>query len=197
MHALYRAERASRLERLFERQMENAERRLDYAVSRVAGLPVTVFAQKEKAYLEASARLIRARPAFDAQSLTLARLSARLEAALQNQVPEKRLALTALTRRLADSLPDVTLMRTELAGREALLKRLIVGETGLKRERQTALTKRLKALAPEAVLSRGYALAVTDKGEIVRDAAKLTVGESLTVRFARGKAVSRVVSTAK
>lgn len=90
--------------------------RLDYAVSRVAGLPVTVFAQKEKAYLEASARLIRARPAFDAQSLTLARLSARLEAALQNQVPEKRLALTALTRRLADSLPDVTLMRTELAG---------------------------------------------------------------------------------
>ena len=31
MHALYRAERASRLERLFERQMENAERRLDYA----------------------------------------------------------------------------------------------------------------------------------------------------------------------
>lgn len=59
MHALYRAERASRLERLFERQMENAERRLDYAVSRVAGLPVTVFAQKEKAYLEASARLIR------------------------------------------------------------------------------------------------------------------------------------------
>ena len=197
MHALYRAERASRLERLFERQMENAERRLDYAVSRVAGLPVTVFAQKEKAYLEASARLIRARPAFDAQSLTLARLSARLEAALQNQVPEKRLALTALTRRLADSLPDVTLMRTELAGREALLKRLIVGETGLKRERQTALTKRLKALAPEAVLSRGYALAVTDKGEIVRDAAKLTVGESLTVRFARGEAVSRVVSTAK
>ena len=91
----------------------------------------------------------------------------------------------------------MTLMRTELAGREALLKRLIVGETGLKRERQTALTKRLKALAPEAVLSRGYALAVTDKGEIVRDAAKLTVGESLTVRFARGEAVSRVVSTAK
>lgn len=73
MHALYRAERASRLERLFERQMENAERRLDYAVSRVAGLPATVLRRKKR-------RILRRRRDLSGRGprLTLSRLRLRV-----------------------------------------------------------------------------------------------------------------------
>ena len=51
---------------------------------------------------------------------------------------------------------------------------------------------RLAALDPHAVLKRGYAMALAADGKVVTDAARLAVGDSLTVRFARGAADVRV-----
>jgi exonuclease VII large subunit len=54
------------------------------------------------------------------------------------------------------------------------------------------LEGRLAALDPHAVLKRGYAMALAADGRVVTDAGRLAVGDSLTVRFARGAADARV-----
>jgi exodeoxyribonuclease VII large subunit len=58
--------------------------------------------------------------------------------------------------------------------------------------RLAALQGRLESLDPLAVLQRGYAMALASDGKVVTDAARLAVGDSLTLRFARGAADVRV-----
>jgi exodeoxyribonuclease VII large subunit len=58
--------------------------------------------------------------------------------------------------------------------------------------RLASLGARLDALDPHAVLKRGYAMALTTEGAVVTDAARLTTGDPLTLRFARGGAAVRV-----
>jgi exodeoxyribonuclease VII large subunit len=50
------------------------------------------------------------------------------------------------------------------------------------------LAARLHALDPHAVLKRGYAIAFAADGQAVTDAARLSVGQGLTLRFSRGSA---------
>ena len=51
----------------------------------------------------------------------------------------------------------------------------------------------LESLSPKAVLARGYSLTQrTESGQLVLDAATLSVGDSVTTVLARGKAQSRV-----
>ena len=63
------------------------------------------------------------------------------------------------------------------------------------RTRALALADRLRALSPRLVLERGYCLVHRPDGTFVRTAAALTVGESLTIEFARGEADARVEKT--
>jgi exodeoxyribonuclease VII large subunit len=58
--------------------------------------------------------------------------------------------------------------------------------------RLAVLDGRLEALDPLAVLKRGYAMALASDGKVVTDAARLAVGDSLSLRFARGAADVRV-----
>jgi len=58
--------------------------------------------------------------------------------------------------------------------------------------RLAVLEGRLETLDPLAVLRRGYAMALAPDGTVVTDAATLAVGDSLTLRFARGAADVRV-----
>lgn len=59
-------------------------------------------------------------------------------------------------------------------------------------QRLAALERGLKHLGPQAVLDRGYSIVTTDAGVIVQDVAQTTVGQSLTLRFARGAAGAHV-----
>jgi exodeoxyribonuclease VII large subunit len=63
-------------------------------------------------------------------------------------------------------------------------------------EKLSVAAGRLEALSPLRILARGYAV-VTKEGETVpvTDAARITVGEGLRVRLARGRVRARVVST--
>ena len=55
------------------------------------------------------------------------------------------------------------------------------------------MTAQLESLSPLGVLGRGYSLTQrTADGSLVRDAAGLEVGETITSRFARGSVISRV-----
>jgi len=52
----------------------------------------------------------------------------------------------------------------------------------------------LDALSPLAVLQRGYAIAQTEDGSLLRDAKQVSVGDSVKIRLARGKFGTRVES---
>ena len=50
----------------------------------------------------------------------------------------------------------------------------------------------LEAASPEAVLARGFAVVRDEDGRAVRDGGSLSIGQSITIRFARGSASARV-----
>jgi exodeoxyribonuclease VII large subunit len=54
-----------------------------------------------------------------------------------------------------------------------------------------ALDNSLHALSPLAVLDRGYAICRDDRGNIVKDAAALSVGDPFSVRLAKGTIAAR------
>jgi exodeoxyribonuclease VII large subunit len=60
-----------------------------------------------------------------------------------------------------------------------------------------AVAGRLRALSPLACLERGYAIVRRGgpDGPIVRDAAGLASGDTVTMMFARGRATGRVDTT--
>ena len=61
--------------------------------------------------------------------------------------------------------------------------------------RFAALAASLDALSPLRVLGRGYALAQTESGEILRSAAQTAPGERIRVRLAQGQLVCDVAET--
>ncbi|MGH7742357.1 MAG: exodeoxyribonuclease VII large subunit [Candidatus Eiseniibacteriota bacterium] len=64
--------------------------------------------------------------------------------------------------------------------------------THARRRRLTAALDRLRALSPRLVLERGYCLARGADGTLVRGMEALSVGERLTLEFARGEADARI-----
>ena len=67
--------------------------------------------------------------------------------------------------------------------------RLLAGRAALDRR-----TASLEALSPLGILNRGYALVFDAKGQLVKDASRLAVGDELTARLARGEVRARVTN---
>jgi exodeoxyribonuclease VII large subunit len=63
------------------------------------------------------------------------------------------------------------------------------------RERLGLAAASLDALSPLAVLQRGYAIAQDASGKLVRDAASVNAGDEVSVRLAKGKLNTRVLTT--
>jgi exodeoxyribonuclease VII large subunit len=63
------------------------------------------------------------------------------------------------------------------------------------RERLGLAAASLDALSPLGVLQRGYAIAQDASGKLVRDAASVNIGDEVSVRLARGRLNTRVVTT--
>jgi exodeoxyribonuclease VII large subunit len=63
------------------------------------------------------------------------------------------------------------------------------------RSRLGSLDARLRALSPLAVLERGYALVLNEKGNVVRSSAELAAGDRVRTRLAEGAFTSRVEDT--
>jgi exodeoxyribonuclease VII large subunit len=63
------------------------------------------------------------------------------------------------------------------------------------RERLGLAAASLDALSPLGVLQRGYAIAQDASGKLVRDAASVNPGDAVSVRLARGRLNTRVVTT--
>ena len=99
---------------------------------------------------------------------------------------------------LTDALASSLTLAAADAGRrlERAVPRLSAALT-LRLQRDTALLEKLEAkriaYSPYGVLSRGYSLTTAADGSVVRDAAALREGDTITTRFASGVATSVVV----
>jgi exodeoxyribonuclease VII large subunit len=69
----------------------------------------------------------------------------------------------------------------------AMRARLLASRAALDRR-----TASLEALSPVAILNRGYALVFDAKGQLVKDAERLAVGDEVSARLARGKVRAQV-----
>ena len=146
----------------------------------------------------------------------------RLRARLDLQHPGRRLQvlqqrLDELGERLAHTVPaglnwrrqrlDALQMRlrSEHPARQIQLQRLRI--TAADERLRARLTERLRelqqrvkshgavlqSLGPQAVLDRGYAIAATADGRVLRDAATISAGDAINLTLARGKVSTRVV----
>ncbi len=61
-----------------------------------------------------------------------------------------------------------------------------------KRSRLEQLSGQLEALSPLAILDRGYAVIFDSSGKLVKDAARVRIGDSITARLARGSIAAQV-----
>jgi exodeoxyribonuclease VII large subunit len=117
-------------------------------------------------------------------------------------------AITAQLRRRQDQVASLAAAVLRHDPRQALAQareRLLAGQNHLHRaiERllharantHSGLEARLHSLSPLAVLDRGYALVLSADGAVIRSAAQLTPGDSLTTRLADGSFSSRVESS--
>jgi exodeoxyribonuclease VII large subunit len=116
----------------------------------------------------------------------------RLDRAWTRQLDQRRQRVDGLARRLRHPAERIQLGRRALT---ALDERLANAWRTVHRrrvERLAALRDRLEALSPLAVLQRGYAMARTDQGRLLTDAANTSVGQVLSVHLARGSVRVRV-----
>ena len=73
---------------------------------------------------------------------------------------------------------------------QLLQNRLVAAENqciGRNGQRYIALTAKLDAMSPLKVLTRGYAMAQKENGEVVRSVSQVVPGEQVNVIFCDGK----------
>ena len=141
---------------------------------------------------EAAERVV---PSSDEVLGGLANLDHRLGRSLRGRIGEARSRLDAAAahrvfRRPHERVHDLArwLDERQAQATRAVRQRLAHGHQCV-----AALAGKLDSLSPLAVLGRGYSLTVRARdGQLVQDAATLSVGEQITTRLAHGRTVSRV-----
>ena len=118
----------------------------------------------------------------------------RLARALRRTLDAARERLGAARRRygLREWPRSLAALRERVTELRAVLHETLVTTLHARRVRVDGYADRLRALSPKLVLERGYCLARTGDGTLLRAATQLAVGQRLTVEFARGEADARV-----
>ncbi len=122
----------------------------------------------------------------------LLRLRARASAALLGRLEERRRFVASEGRALSAAAPDIAAVRQRTADLVDRSARALASRTVRDRATLDGLRDGLRALGPQATLERGYAIAQTDDGAVVRDPAAAPAGASLTVTVAHGTLSTRV-----
>ena len=161
---------ASRLRRAALRALETRIQRVDGLARRLVH-PAARLAQQRRDAHGLAGRLARAgRNRLQDARQRVDGAQGRLAWRLRQPLPQSaRLAL------LADAMRRAAATRVERSG-----------------ARVAALAQSLAHLNPQAVLERGYAIVTTADGAIVDDAARLEVGDDVTLAFARGSAGAKI-----
>ena len=128
-------------------------------------------------------------PDQDALSEILDSMSVTMAASLQRQLKSAVQRLDSLSRSPALQSPTGYLEQKE-KNLELLKNRLIAAENQnihKNHNRYIALTAKLDAMSPLKVLTRGYAMAQTGDGALLRSVTQAEIGERITVRLSDGQ----------
>ena len=133
-------------------------------------------------------------PDQDALRQTLDSASASMAASLQRQLKNARQHLDVLSRSSALKSPTGYLDQKRKSI-ELLRNRLISGQTRIvegKNRQFVGLTAKLDAMSPLKVLTRGYAMARTDGGEVVKSIRQVQPGDIIRVTLSDGNLTAAV-----
>ncbi len=133
-------------------------------------------------------------PDQDALRQTLDQLSAAMATAMTRQIKMRRQHLQVLANSAALQSPEGYLQQRRKAV-ELLQNRLLSAQNmqlSKKQQRYIAMTAKLDAMSPLKVLTRGYAMAQTEKDEIVRSVNQINPGDAVRVTLADGSFTATV-----
>ena len=122
----------------------------------------------------------------------LTHLASRLTGAYRHQAEARTWALRDLAQRFGAARPDLAAHARELAQTQRRLSQAMTHFLERAQARLAQANAHVTALDPQRQLERGYSIAQTADGAIVRDAAVLAAGDALHVSFAKGKVVTEV-----
>ena len=135
-------------------------------------------------------------PDQDALRQNLDAMTGAMAASLERQIKSAQKHLDVLSRSPALRSPDSYLQQREKS-LELLKNRLISAQNqNITRKNQQfiAAVSKLDAMSPLKVLSRGYAMAQNQNGEVVRSVKQVELGERITVTFSDGKLSATVMN---
>jgi exodeoxyribonuclease VII large subunit len=135
-------------------------------------------------------RLIHPAQRLAASRQRLELLGRRMHAA--GRLTTQRAALADLQLRLARARPALQPAHQRLDRLAHRLRQAMINLATHQRDRLTRCDGALAALSPAATLQRGYSITQDAAGRIVRDAAQLAAGETLSLQFAVGGATAVV-----
>lgn len=125
----------------------------------------------------------------------LALIAARNRNAIVTRLESCRFQYAILRQRHAANAPDARQLRVDLAQRRRQVAQASIQAIAFKRAQFEAARQALMFLDPARVLERGYSI-VEHQGSVLRDAKKVSTGDSLRVRLARGTVEASVTASA-
>jgi exodeoxyribonuclease VII large subunit len=141
-----------------------------------------------------AAALARLRGALGERGRLVESLRFRLQTANAQHLHRERERLQAATTALLrqDAGQRLKVLRSQWNALDARLVRVSLEHLRGPQNRYASLARQLDNLSPLTVLSRGYALVFDADGALVKRAADVSAGETLTLRLAEGTVRSRV-----
>ena len=121
-------------------------------------------------------------------------MTSRLALGLRARLEQSRKRFTAAHLRIAsfDFRVKIAAFRLRLEKRSAELGVRIERVLRAKRDRLEKLTLQLQERSPLRVLERGYAIATDAAGNLLRDAAQVTLGDTVAIQLHRGRLSTEV-----
>ena len=150
------------------------------------------FLAKSALFREPRNRLADAAQQLDGAAEALGR-------AMGDGVASRRALLERLAASVRQHRPDqvLALRRQQLEGVAARLERSGADQMRRNRADLERLGRMLVLLSPEGTLERGYSIAFTEEGALVRSVEEVRPGARLVTRFKDGRVQSEVLSTGK
>jgi exodeoxyribonuclease VII large subunit len=125
----------------------------------------------------------------------LSRFRDRASAALLGRAADQRRFLDSEARALGRLAPDLGAARQHAADLLDRGGRILDDRLDRRRMLLASSADALRALSPSATLDRGYAVARTEGGRILRDPAEVRAGDALHITVSRGTVETRVERT--
>ncbi len=174
-----------------------AQGRLGFLHSRIRGSMIRFVQSRSQHIDQLARRLTHPGERLKRLKAEAAHLSSRLFAALRQKIVLSDATLRRIELRIGMRRPDCRHIGRDLNGIEGRMRIASTALLSRYKHRLETLAGTLQHLSPQSVLQRGYALAHTLDGQIIRSASQLNPGTTIRLTFGEGGADATVTHTWK